>query len=41
VNSIGVIVTRATVEIIDPTPDPTLDNFIYLPNVRSQWIMLP
>ncbi|MBE2237479.1 MAG: PKD domain-containing protein [Caldilineaceae bacterium] len=41
VNSIGVIVTRTTVEIVDPTPDPTLDNFIYLPNVRSQWLMLP
>lgn len=35
VNSIGVIVTRSNIEIIDLTPDPTTDNFLYLPSVRN------
>jgi PKD repeat protein len=32
-NSIGVVVARSSIEIIDPTPDPTIDNYLFLPSV--------
>ena len=35
VNSMGVIVARTNIEIIDLTPDPTTDNFLYLPAVKN------
>jgi len=36
-NSIGVVVARSALEIIDPTPDPTLDHFLYLPVVHGTY----
>ncbi len=32
-NSIGVVVARSSIEVIDPTPDPTIDNYLFLPSV--------
>jgi PKD repeat protein len=33
-NSVGVVVTRSVIEIVDPTPEqPVIDNFLFLPSI--------
>lgn len=34
-NSVSVVVARTTIEIIDPTPAPVLDHYLYLPGVYA------